>query len=29
VFGFRELRAAFEYLQGGQHFGKIAVDFKR
>lgn len=29
VFGFRELRAAFEYLQSGRHFGKIAIDFSR
>lgn len=27
VFAFAELREALEYLRGGQHFGKVVIDF--
>ena len=29
VYGFGELRAAFEHLAAGRHFGKIGIDFTR
>lgn len=29
VFGFEELREAFELMASGKHFGKIAIDFTR
>lgn len=29
VYGFGELRAAFEHLAGGKHFGKIGIDFAK
>jgi NADPH:quinone reductase-like Zn-dependent oxidoreductase len=28
VFGFGELREAFDYLAGGRHFGKVGIDFQ-
>jgi NADPH:quinone reductase-like Zn-dependent oxidoreductase len=29
VYGFAELRGAFEHLVAGRHFGKLAIDFNR
>ena len=29
VYGFAELRGAFEHLVAGRHFGKLAIDFSR
>jgi NADPH:quinone reductase-like Zn-dependent oxidoreductase len=28
VFGFGELREAFDYFAGGRHFGKVGIDFQ-
>jgi NADPH:quinone reductase-like Zn-dependent oxidoreductase len=28
VFGFAQLREAFEHLAAGRHFGKVAIDFR-